>query len=310
VDAGVHPSTSALSHRTRSGLAGRGAHYRIAREKQPPQSSRPGARKGRLPLSRPTGIRCLLPQPKAAVLPPSAGQLPRPLGLTEEQPARDLSRPPPRPVGATIGPGRPARALAPCHDERPGQPAGPRAVIAPADDYCSPASGDSRRPPRRRRPARCRPRRGRCLRRTPSRCAAPTPGCCRGRGASSVLLDLLAVLVAERRRLLAQPGFDVLAEARQPPRRLLALALLALTLGPALVELFAAVGGQVVGQPLDGDLVEQVDHQATPLSLLVRCPRLVRAPSRLSAAGARGTKGEMMCRLPGPRLTKDDVGSL
>jgi hypothetical protein len=27
--------------------------------------------------------------------------------LTDEQPARDLSRPPPRPAGATIGPGKP-----------------------------------------------------------------------------------------------------------------------------------------------------------------------------------------------------------
>ena len=31
--------------------------------------------------------------------------------MTEERPARDLSRPPPRPAGATIGPGRPARAI-------------------------------------------------------------------------------------------------------------------------------------------------------------------------------------------------------
>jgi hypothetical protein len=53
----------------------------------------------------------------------------------------------------------------------------------------------------------------------------------------------------------------------------------------------------------------------------VRCPprcfcflsdaRVSCEPRRaLSAAGARGTKGEMMWRLPGPRLTGDDVGSL
>ena len=45
---------------------------------------------------------------------------------------RDLSRPPPRPLGATIGPRGPAAA---CHREAPGRATGPRAEVALTDRH-------------------------------------------------------------------------------------------------------------------------------------------------------------------------------
>ena len=132
---------------------------------------------------RPAGIRCLLPQSKAAVLPRRpgagpAGQLSRPPRLTEEQPVRDLSRPPPRPRVRPSGRADPRGPSATCRHEAPGRPPGLTPEVALTDRYRSSRSCESASAIGRRRQLarRCR---GRRRRRTSSHCATPTPGALR-----------------------------------------------------------------------------------------------------------------------------------